>query len=60
MILVKNAAFYGDGSYFAMNASYSDAYAKEDVKLVVYSKQKLEGILPKPSSQAATSYSSAH
>ena len=27
----KNATVYGEGSYFALNASYSDAYAKEDV-----------------------------
>ena len=26
----KNATVYGEGSYFALNASYSDAYAKED------------------------------
>ena len=26
----KNATMYGEGSYFALNASYSDAYAKED------------------------------
>ena len=27
----KNATVYGEGSYFALNASYSDAYAKEDM-----------------------------
>ena len=27
----KNATMYGEGSYFALNASYSDAYAKEDM-----------------------------
>ena len=27
----KNATKYGEGSYFALNSSYSDAYAKEDV-----------------------------
>lgn len=26
----KNATVYGEGSYFAVNASYSDAYAKKD------------------------------
>ena len=26
----KNATVYGQGSYFALNSSYSDAYAKED------------------------------
>ena len=26
----KKATVYGEGSYFALNASYSDAYAKED------------------------------
>ena len=26
----KNATVYGEGSYFALNASYSDTYAKED------------------------------
>ena len=26
----KNATMYGQGSYFALNSSYSDAYAKED------------------------------
>ncbi len=26
----KNATVYGEGSYFALNSSYSDAYAKED------------------------------
>jgi len=26
----KNATVYGEGSYFAVNSSYSDAYAKED------------------------------
>ena len=28
----KNATFYGEGSYFALNSSYSDSYAKEDSK----------------------------
>lgn len=27
----KNATKYGEGSYFALNSSYSDAYAKENV-----------------------------
>lgn len=27
----KNATLYGEGSYFALSASYSDAYTKEDV-----------------------------
>ena len=27
----KNATVYGQGSYFALNSSYSDAYAKEDL-----------------------------
>jgi len=29
----KNATVYGEGSYFAVNASYSHAYAKRDVNL---------------------------
>ena len=29
----KNATVYGEGSYFALNSSYSDDYAKEDVNL---------------------------
>lgn len=29
----KNATVYGQGSYFALNSSYSDAYAKEDLNL---------------------------
>ena len=28
----KNATVYGEGSYFALNSSYSDRYAKEDSK----------------------------
>ena len=28
----KNATVYGEGSYFALNSSYSDSYAKEDTK----------------------------
>ena len=28
----KNATVYGQGSYFALNSSYSDSYAKEDTK----------------------------
>ena len=28
----KNATVYGEGSYFALNSSYSDSYAKEDSK----------------------------
>ena len=28
----KNATVYGEGSYFALNSSYSDCYAKEDSK----------------------------
>ena len=27
-----NATVYGEGSYFALNSSYSDSYAKEDSK----------------------------